>query len=55
MMGSLGKRNCRTAQPNIQHPSVLSQWNKVKKSTATDDVAARAFHSPLETFSGTDA
>src|SRR5258708_32574164 len=27
MMHSLGKRNCRTAWPNIQHLSGISQWN----------------------------
>jgi len=35
MMHSQAKRECRTAEANIQQPSVQSQWNKEKKCTAT--------------------
>jgi hypothetical protein len=31
-MHSLGKRNCHTAEPNIQHASVISQWNRLKNA-----------------------
>jgi hypothetical protein len=42
MMHSPGKRKCRTASANIQHPPAISQWNMQKKCTATDGVQLRS-------------